>query len=143
MTSCAGCELELPAADVVPVPAGYDASSQCWQLYGEVVAYGYDHPKHLGRWHQTCVDAYRGQHVGPEAPQIAVAFALNGLYLVLERGFTGYEARKAHGYLASTVESWPRFTPPRSAGETTVLDIALASTPVEHARLVQGWGHCV
>lgn len=143
MTRCHGCELELPADNSLPIPAGYDASSECWQLYAEVVAYVYDHPSRLGLWHQTCVDAYRAQHAGSGTPAIAIAFALNGLYLVLERGITGYQAREAHRYLASTVKSWPRFTPPQSAGATTVLDVALASSPEEHALLVERWGRSV
>lgn len=120
--------MKLPADRSAPAPRGYEASPECLQLHGEVVAYVYDRPVQLGQWHQTCVDAYGAQHTGSGTPAITTAFALNGLYLVLERGFTGYQGRKAHGYLASTVHSWPRFTPPDSVGATTVFDVALAAT---------------
>lgn len=143
VTTCHGCGLELPAQESLPVPVGYEASPECWQLYGEVVAYAFGHPSLFGRWHQTCVDAFRAQHVDPNAPAISVAFALNGLYLAVEQGLSGHQIREAHGYLASTVTSWPRFTLPESVGDTTVLDVALASSPEEHALLVQQWGRSV
>lgn len=123
----------------------YEASPECLRLSGEVVAYNHAHPESLAVWHQVCVDAYGGQHVGPDTAPITVSFALNGLYLVLERGFTGIQAREAHGYMANTVDpvTWPRFTPPADVGDITVLDVALASSPQEHIGLVRQWGRAV
>jgi hypothetical protein len=71
------------------------------------------------------------------------AFALNSLYLVLERGFTGIQSREAHGYLANTVRAWPRFTPATTTGDVTVFDVAMAATPEEHGDLVVRWGRSV
>ena len=42
------------------------------------------HPEVLGLGHQTSVDAYAAQHVGPQMRPMTVCFALNGLYLVLD-----------------------------------------------------------
>lgn len=144
MSRCPGCGLDLPDAPAPPArTGGYRASPECVALYGEVVGYEATDPVRLAPWHQTCVDAYGAQHAGPESKPIGVAFALNGLYLVLERGFTGIQAREAHGYLAGTVDSWPSFEPPASAGEVTVFDVAMAGSGDEHIAAVQRWGRSV
>jgi hypothetical protein len=135
--------VELPDGGWSHVRPGRNASPECDRLYGEVAGYTHQHAALLGRWHQTCVDAYGAQHIGEQTPPIATAFTLNGLYLVLERGFSGFQAREAHGHLANTVDSWPRFTPPPEVGEVTVFDVALASSPEEHIELVRRWGRSV
>jgi hypothetical protein len=143
MIKCPGCGVELPRAGEAPAAAQYNASAECWQVYGEVVSYGALHAVQLGRWHQTCVDAFTAQHVGPKTAPLTVAFALNGLYLVLERGFSGIQVREAHGYLTNTVDSWERRSLPRSVGSMTAFDVALAADPADHAVLVERWGRSV
>lgn len=145
MRTCPGCGLELPG-DAVDLPprVGYLATPECHALMGEIVAYEAANPAQLLRWHQLTVDAYGAQHTGPRTRTITTAFALNGLYLVLERGFSGTHAREAHGYLAETVPEWPRFAPPSGppAYAVTVLDVALAGSPEEHRDLLMRWGGC-
>lgn len=144
MSRCPGCGLELPGAPEPPARTdGYLASPECRALYGEVAGYAATDPVRLARWHQTCVDAYGAQHVGPDSRPIGVAFALNGLYLVFERGLTGVQAREAHGYLANTVSSWPHFDPPGSAGDVTVFDVAMAEDADDHIARVERWGRAV
>lgn len=143
MSRCPGCGVELPDAPAPPALTDrYLASPECRALYGEVVGYEVTEPARLNPWHQVCVDAYGAQHVGPDSQARGVAFALNGLYLVFERGFTGTQAREAHGYLANTVEpgSWPAFEPPDAVGGVTVFDVAMAGSPDEHIARVQEWG---
>jgi len=141
VSRCPGCGLELPDAAAPPARTdGYLASPECRALYGEVVGYEATDPVRLGPWHQVCVDAYGAQHAGPDSKPIGVAFALNGLYLVFERGFTGIQAREAHGYLANTVDSWPRFDPPAAVGDITVFDVAMAGSADEHIAWVRRWG---
>jgi hypothetical protein len=73
----------------------------------------------------------------------SIRVILNGLYLVFERGFTGFQVRQAHTHLASTVKAWPQFVRPGSTGDVNVFDVALASSPEEHIELVQRWGTSV
>ena len=117
-TSCPGCGLALPATGSAIDTRGFRATPECLGLHGEVTAYVMQHPAVLGPWHQTCVDAYAAQHVGPRMRPMTVCFALNGLYLVLERGWSGIAARAAHGHLARTEvrEDWPSFEPPVGGG---------------------------
>ena len=139
---CPGCGVDLPWSGALAEPRGLVASPECYEAYGEVVAFGHRHPAVLGRWHQTCVDAYAAQHVGPETKPLQVCFALNTPYLVLERGYTGLQARAAHGFLANTYGAvdWPCFEPPARTGDVTVLDVALTSRPEEQALAVERWG---
>ena len=144
-TACPGCGLVLPATRSAIDTRGFRATSECLRLHGEVTSNVMWHPDVLGRWHQTCVDAYAAQHVGPRMRPMTVCFALNGLYLVLERGWSGIEARAAHGHLARIVprEDWRFFEPPDEGGPLTVLDVALASDPETQAVGVEAWGRSV
>jgi hypothetical protein len=78
--------------------------------------------------HQLAVDAYAVQHVGPETKPITTAFALIGLYLVCERGFTGRQAQLAHMALGRRRQEWPRFPAPpaQQRGDVTVADVLAA-----------------
>ena len=142
---CPGCGLALPATGSAVERPGVRASAECLDLAGEVVAYGMQHVQVLGAWHQTCVDAYLLQHVDVSTKPITLCFALNGLYLVLERGWTGLAAREAHQRLAETVPrgDWPSHEQPRDVGTMTVLHPAMASTPTEQAEAVERWGAIV
>jgi Family of unknown function (DUF5946) len=74
--------------------------------------------------HQHLVDAYGAQHVRPQSKStIGAAFALAGLYLAVERGFTGRQVQKMHMLMASRSKQWPRFEPSPGAGALTVADV--------------------
>ena len=73
--------------------------------------------------HQHLVDAYGAQHVRQSASTIGAAFALAGLYLAVERGFTGRRVQKMHMQMARTSKRWPRFDPPEDVGPLTVADV--------------------
>jgi len=93
----------------------------------------------LGRLHQLTVDTYAAQHPGSQVPAISTPFALIGLLLTLEEGWSGLAVRAAHGWLAAHHAVWPRFTPPLAFGALTAARVADARTPEVHARLVEAW----
>ena len=78
--------------------------------------------------HQHVVDAYGAQHVRPSASTIGAAFTLAGLYLAVERAFTGRQVQQMHVLMASRSKQWPCFDPPSDAGPVTVADV-LAAEP--------------
>ena len=88
---CPGCGLILPGG--VDLHGRSNASEACWQLYGEVAAHEAAHVVALGRLHQLTVDTYGAQHAGRSAARIGVAFALIGLRLSLDEGWSGEEVR--------------------------------------------------
>ena len=73
--------------------------------------------------HQHLVDGYGAQHVRQSNSAIGAAFALAGLYLAIERGFTGRQVQKAHMRMARASKQWPRFVPPEDVGPLTVADV--------------------
>lgn len=142
---CPGCRLVLPRVGSAARRTGVQASAECLELDGELTARVLQNPAVLGRWHQTSVDAYLLQHVGASTKPLAMNFALNGLYLVLERGWAGTAARAAHQRLSTRVprEEWVRFQPPVDVGVIRVLDVVRVGGVHETAGLIQQWGWSV
>lgn len=118
---CPGCGLALPSADGA-LDDQFSASAACRELMYELTYYTLA----LGDSyfiHQLAVDAYAAQHVGPAVKPISAAFALVGLYLVFERGFTGRQVQRAHMEIARHKQEWPRFEPPQMKAAMTVRDV--------------------
>lgn len=87
--------------------------------------------------HQHLVDAYGAQHVRPSVSTIGPAFALAGLYLVVERRFTGRQVQQMHIRMAAASKHWPRFDPPGPIGSLTVADVlAIEPGPRRDTRLL-------
>lgn len=138
---CPGCGLRLPMSEV-PFDSRYNASPECWQLYGELTAYtvtrGY-----TDFIHQHLVDAYGAQHVREDARPIGVAFALIGLYLAFEKGYSGRQVQHMHMLLANRSKSWPRFTPPSHMGVLTVADVLQVQPGEPRDTMLLQWGQSV
>jgi len=92
--------------------------------------------------HQMAVDAYAAQHAGRDSKPITTAFALIGLHLVCERGFTGRQAQRAHMFLGRRRQDWPGFTPPADRGALTVADVIAAGADGRNAAL-RRWAESV
>jgi len=140
-SACPGCGVHLPVTDAF-APDRYNASAECWQLYGELSAYTLTHDD--GTFlHQGAVDAYTVQHVGDRVRPITGAFALMGLYLTFERGYTGRQVQIAHGRLAARTKEWPRFIPPPHAGAATVRDVVQTPDGAQRDQMLRQWGAAV
>ena len=73
--------------------------------------------------HQHVVDAFAAQTANEHSKPIAIAFALMGLCLHLERQYTGKQVQLAHMTLARRNRDWPKFDLPEARGEITVADV--------------------
>lgn len=96
--------------------------------------------------HQLCVDAYGAQHARGSARPIGPVFALVGLYLAVERGFTGRQVQKARMKLAAKAGKgfdWPRFEPPEPPWEITVAEVMGADEGPERDRMIRAWAESV
>jgi hypothetical protein len=93
-TICPGCGLVLPDRHLDP-PDRFNASGECWQLFSDLSCYtvSKQDPEFI---HQYVVDAYEAQHVGGKTRNITVIFGLIGLYLALEKGYTGKQVQCSH-----------------------------------------------
>jgi hypothetical protein len=88
--------------------------------------------------HQHVVDAYGAQHVRDSASTIGAAFAIAGLYLAVERRFTGRQVQKMHIVMAKASKRWPRFKPPKDLGPLTVAEvIAVEAGPPRDEAIVR------
>jgi Family of unknown function (DUF5946) len=134
----------VPLAADAPADARYNASAECWQLYGELtvytVAWGYRDGAFI---HQLAVDVYGAQHAGEHVRPIGVAFALIGLYLVFERGYSGLQVQQTHTLMARRSKTWPRFAPPDRVGALTVWDVLQAEPGAARDGMLRRWGRSV
>jgi hypothetical protein len=116
----------------------YNASPACRTLYDELSAYTLSllDPDFI---HQYIVDAYAASHSGSLVKPIRTAFALVGLYLAVERGYTGRQVQKAHMVLANRQKNWPRFNPPLLKPRLTVLDVLGSPPGVARNEKIRDW----
>lgn len=94
--------------------------------------------------HQHVVDAWAAQHADENSKPIGVAFALIGLYLHLEKGYTGREVQRVHMQLGQPKgrgpgrKDWPRFALPKERGSVTVHDV-MAVAEGDRAAAIDRW----
>lgn len=89
--------------------------------------------------HQHVVDAYIAQNADAHTKPIALAFALIGLYLHVERGFSGKQVQRMHMALAREKRTWPAFTLPHERGRMTVVDVMAATPGAERDGAIDRW----
>lgn len=89
--------------------------------------------------HQLAVDAYTAQHPGENPKPIRTPFALVGLYLVTDEGFTGRQVQRVHMLLDQKHRDWPAFTPPMNWGAMTALDVIRAEPGGKRLEELNRW----
>jgi hypothetical protein len=129
----------MPPDPGSPTHRYFNASPECWALFGEATAFQYEHPIVWGRSHQLLVDAYAVQHAGGSHPAKSVTIHLAGLHLVLVRGFPTAAVPDMQRHLADDVADWPRLEPPSDRGPTTILDVVLTGDTPAHTDTVDAW----
>ena len=106
--------------------------------YNELQAYTLAHgaPAFI---HQHVVDAWAAQQADERTKPIGLTFALVGLYLHVERGFTGRQVQRAHQQMARHKRTWPSWTLPGERGELTAVDVMAAPAGPERDRAIDAW----
>jgi hypothetical protein len=89
--------------------------------------------------HQHVVDAFAAQHADEQTKPIGITFALVGLYLHLEKQFSGKEVQRAHMTLAKRKHLWPEFDLPHDRGSMTAVDVLAAPPGAERDRAIDAW----
>ena len=89
--------------------------------------------------HQHVVDAFTAQHAEPQTKSIAVAFALIGLYLHIEKGYSGRQVQLAHMQLAKRRRQWPQFLLPIAKAKVSVTDVLAAPAGPERDQAIDHW----
>jgi hypothetical protein len=137
MTLCPGCGLCLPDHHWDP-PNRFNASGECWQRFSDLSCSTVTR-QDAEFIHQHAVDAYAAQHSGGTTRNITVAFGLIGLYLALEKGYTGRQVQLAHMHIARIQKNWPHMEPPVKPAGITVMDVPGAGTDAEKDAMIRRW----
>lgn len=136
-TVCPGCGLCLPNQHQDP-PDRFNGSWECLEAYSDLMCYTVA-KQDKEFIHQHAVDAYAAQHAGGTTRDITVAFGLIGLYLALEKGYTGKQVQRAHMQIAKIRKEWPRLEPPKRSAEITVLDVLEVSDGEKKDAMIRTW----
>jgi hypothetical protein len=115
---------------------GQDDMSQ--QLFDELSFYtlSHGHPRFI---HQHALDAYTAQTASDQTKTIAIFFALMGLYLHVEKAFTGRQVQKAHMQLATRRSLLPRPELPQDRGVIGVADVVATPPGEARDRAIEDW----
>jgi uncharacterized protein DUF5946 len=110
--------------------------------YNELCAYTLMHgdPSFI---HQHVVDAYMAQHADERTKPIGLTFALVGLFLHIERKFTGRQVQRAHMQLARKKQAWPSFALPADRGTMTAGDVIAVSAGPARDNAIHEWSAIV
>lgn len=89
--------------------------------------------------HQHIVDTYTAQNANDHTKPIAITFALVGLYLCVEKHFSGRQVQEMHTIMARHKTVWPEFPLPVNRGEITIHDVLLTSPGEDRNIMIQKW----
>ena len=89
--------------------------------------------------HQHVVDAFAAQHADEETKPITLTFALIGLCLHVDYGFSGHQVQRAHMALARQKRGWPSFPLPAERGAISVVDVASIAAGPERDTSIDRW----
>ena len=142
VVACPGCGSRLSRLNDEANNPHADASPECQRLCHELSLYTLAHgdPFFI---HQVAVDAYAAQHASSASKAITIAFALIGLCLLLERGYTGKAVQRAHMRFANQSKRWHTFDPPAHRGSVTVADVLSAVPGSERDAAIIRWARSV
>ncbi len=108
------------------------------ELYDELALYTLSHsdPSFI---HQHVVDAFAAQNADKQSKPITVFFALVGLYLHLERNYTGKDIQREHVRLGRVKKPWPRFPYQQRMGSVTVADVIAVPRGKQRDEMIHAW----
>src|SRR5213080_78987 len=104
--------------------------------YHEVYVYTMGRP---GFILQHVVDAFAVQSVSDDSRPIGLVFGLVGLYLRVEKQFSGRQVQRVHMELGRRKREWPRVYVPEDRGSMTVADVLAASAGPERDTAIDNW----
>src|SRR5688572_7447585 len=91
--------------------------------FNELSYYTLDHPDTSYFIHQHIVDAYTAQSVDENTKPISITFSLVGLYLYVEKNYSGRQVQQAHMKLSQNKKVWPEFQIPTHKGDITISNV--------------------
>ncbi|HXN46904.1 MAG TPA: DUF5946 family protein [Bryobacteraceae bacterium] len=104
--------------------------------YDDVYLYTFGRP---GFILQHVVDAFAVQNADDASTPMSVVFGLLGLYLHVEKQFTGRQVQRVHVELARRKRNWPAVFWPDTRGSMTVADVLAAPAGPERDKAIDAW----
>jgi|SRR5215216_145661 len=106
--------------------------------YDELCCYTLAHgdPRFI---HQHVVDAFAAQKADSNTKRIGLAFALIGLYLQVEKQFSGKEVQRVHILLAQRKRDWPSFPLPVERGSITAAEVLACPAGAARDEAIDDW----
>jgi hypothetical protein len=104
--------------------------------YDEVYVYTMGRP---GFILQHVVDAFAVQTAKQDGKAIVVVFGLVGLYLHIEKQWSGRQIQKMHMQIGRRKRPWPAIKFPEERGKVTVLDVLAAPAGAERDKAIDNW----
>ena len=89
--------------------------------------------------HQYVVDAWAAQHADGRTKPITLTFALVGLFLHVEKGYTGRRVQQVHVFLAKHKMKFPVLVLPAGRGTLRASHVMAATAGPERARAIDAW----
>jgi hypothetical protein len=92
---------------------------------------------------QHVVDTFAVQTANADTKPIGVVFGLVGLYLHVEKQFSGRQVQEAHMKLGRRKREWPRVCLPQDRGGMTIADVLSAPAGAERDMAIDNWCRAV
>ncbi len=124
------------------------------EAYDELAFYTLSHPD-PSFIHQHLVDAYAAQYADENTKPITLTFALVGLYLAVEKNYSGRAVQQFHMLLSSMkplnaknskavvtrqgIKTWPKFILPATRGEITLSHVLAIPPEPDRDRMIFSW----
>jgi Family of unknown function (DUF5946) len=93
--------------------------------------------------HQYIVDAYTSQTATEDTKAISLTFALVGLYLYIEKNYSGKEVQQFHTLMSTDKMKWPNIKLPGKRGEITIETVLNANEGDERNKMIKNWCNSV
>lgn len=108
------------------------------EAYDELCCYTLTHgdPRFI---HQHVVDAFTAQNADQNTKRIGLTFALIGLYLHVEKQFSGKEVQRVHMLLAQRKRDWPAFPLPEDRGSISEDEVLACPAGPERDQAIDDW----
>ncbi|MES2003386.1 MAG: DUF5946 family protein [Bacteroidota bacterium] len=117
------------------------------KAYHELAYYTLSHPS-AEFIHQYVVDTFTIQTADETNKPISIVFALAGLFLFSEKGFTGKQVQLAHIRMTKNKINWPELVLPVHRGTISIQDVLAIPEGNERDLLIASWcrdtwEHCI
>jgi len=89
--------------------------------------------------HQHVVDTWAAQHAVGGVKPIGLTFALVGLYLHVERGYSGRQVQRAHMQMGKRRRQWPEFVLPAQRGSMTATEVMAVPEGPARDKAIDDW----